>query len=356
MRTVILRLEKVAGKLALNISGFASSQRAIGKGLVLSLSESFIKICALTLIVTCIWFAPAQAQMDAALPFKEDVAQSERMAIDGVWRVSTINKRLRIEAGRAYVIDPWVHAFIMQVKPDMVTIQNIQRLGPGVFIADDLPLMGQARFKLRPDGNLDARVAGAFGPAKYQLIKENVDDQAAFQAELSATDFGSDADFDNVGTQPAQKLETWHVFVQKAWCTGRGHEVALVKSAEGTVSVEAYKGGNSSRPVTTGDKKISVKCKRNFDTKTYKYDDGDAGLLVLTGTREQISSYILDYELSVRYTPSNRRKRWGHKKSFKRPNPLKNGLDVGKSQTLKWFAGIKNKPDVTMKVKFERVK
>ena len=64
----------------------------------------------------------ASAQSPAALPMKDSVPASQSSAIDGVWTISTLGKRIRIEGGRAYAVDSWIHAFLWEVQPDMVVL------------------------------------------------------------------------------------------------------------------------------------------------------------------------------------------------------------------------------------------
>ena len=81
-------------------------------------------------------------QIPAFLPDKYSVTRSEALPIDGVWMISTIRKKIRIEQGRAYALDPWLHLFVLKVQPDMVVMQNFRRTDAGRYAADDLPLMG----------------------------------------------------------------------------------------------------------------------------------------------------------------------------------------------------------------------
>jgi len=125
-------------------------------------------------------------QMAAFLPDKYDVAESDALPIDGVWMISTIRKKIRIEKGRAYAVDPWLHMFTLKVQRDMVVLQNFDRVGPGEYTADDLPLLGPATFRLLPNGNMKVTVQGILGPARYTLVKRKYDNESNLQAELLA--------------------------------------------------------------------------------------------------------------------------------------------------------------------------
>lgn len=107
----------------------------------------------------------------AFLPDKYSVARSEALPIDGVWLISTIKKKIRIEQGRAYAVDPWLHMLVLKVQPDMVVMQNFRRSDAGTYQADDLPLLGPATMKLNGEGNLDVSVQGKLGPVRYGLVR-----------------------------------------------------------------------------------------------------------------------------------------------------------------------------------------
>lgn len=125
-------------------------------------------------------------QMNAFLPNKATVAATERMDIDGVYMISTIGKAIRIERGRAYAVDSWLHMLTLKVQPDMVVMRNIQQTGPTTYVADDLPLMGKADMTVSPDGAIAVTVAGSVGPAQYVLVP------AAGTTPAPSPDYGDD--------------------------------------------------------------------------------------------------------------------------------------------------------------------
>ena len=130
--------------------------------------------------------AQGTPSIPAFLPLSHQVAETEALPIDGVWTISTIGKRIRIERGRAYAVDPWLHLFVLKVQKDMVVLRDFRRLGPGHYRADDLPLLGPATFTLNPNGNLNVHVQGSLGPVAYNLIQQQVDDPGALDAEIAA--------------------------------------------------------------------------------------------------------------------------------------------------------------------------
>ncbi|MGR8936101.1 MAG: hypothetical protein ACU837_17245 [Gammaproteobacteria bacterium] len=134
----------------------------------------FLTLCSLSLIISSCAVQPGQ-HVPALLPMADSVPAGESMDIDGVWRVSTISKNIRIEGGRAYAVDSWLHLFTLEVKPNMVVIRNIMPDGMGGYTGEDLPLMGKWQAKSASDGALDVRVAGALGPAYYRLLPVETD-------------------------------------------------------------------------------------------------------------------------------------------------------------------------------------
>lgn len=109
-------------------------------------------------------------QMDAFLPSREAVPEGPAMAIDGDYTISTIGKRIRFEGGRAYAVEPWLHAFTLKVRPGMVVIRDVTETGNGAYTFEDLPLMGRGTLQVADNGTMSAQVAGSLGPANYQLI------------------------------------------------------------------------------------------------------------------------------------------------------------------------------------------
>ncbi len=153
-------------------------------------------LCA-ALVAVC-WLAPASAQdaieaaLDAAgvpqvpaiLPDRYSVDTTEALPIDGVWRINTINKRIRIEQGRAYAVDRWRHLLVLEVKPDMVVLQNFRRTGVGSYSAEDP--VGPVTLDLAADGNLDVVVKTPLFPVRYRLIRIEPQYPDALAHELSA--------------------------------------------------------------------------------------------------------------------------------------------------------------------------
>jgi hypothetical protein len=83
----------------------------------------------------------------------------------------------------------------------MVVMQNFQRVRPGQYTADDLPLLGQAAMRLTANGDLDVSVASKFGPVQYKLIRLEEQYPDILQKEMQAANLsgGSNSAFDDMG-------------------------------------------------------------------------------------------------------------------------------------------------------------
>lgn len=115
--------------------------------------------------------APAQtvqAQIPGLLPHADQVAATQPMAIDGVWQIRELGKHIIIEAGRAYALESWIHAFVFEIQPDMVVLRNFEQTAPNAYVADDLPLMARANMTIEENGSMTATVASLV-PVTYHL-------------------------------------------------------------------------------------------------------------------------------------------------------------------------------------------
>lgn len=122
--------------------------------------------------------------LGAALPGRYAVDLGEPLPIDGVWRLSTNNKRMRIERGRAFAVDGWNYALLFRVNPEQVTMTDLRRESAGVYLGRDILLNGDSKLTLRADGNLGVRIASFPFPVEFVLIREALDDPATLDEEL----------------------------------------------------------------------------------------------------------------------------------------------------------------------------
>ncbi len=128
-------------------------------------------------------------QIPAFLPLSHTVAPaSQAMPLDGVWNITSINKRIRIDRGRAYAVDSWLHLFVLQVQPNMVVIKDIVKTGAGEYSGNDLPLLGVSTFKASASGNLDVTVQAPLGPIRYVLAPVELEDRDWFERDRDGKD------------------------------------------------------------------------------------------------------------------------------------------------------------------------
>ena len=118
---------------------------------------------------------PQIPQIPAFLPMAHTVPAGEASPIDGEWMITSIGKRIRIQRGRAFAVDSWLHLFVLKVQPMMVVIKDIRRTGRDEYAGQDLPLMGPWTARQQQDGNLAVSVQGALGPVNYTLMPVSLD-------------------------------------------------------------------------------------------------------------------------------------------------------------------------------------
>jgi hypothetical protein len=221
------------------------------------------------LLASSVMFGATSAQ--AQLPDVATVAPGEATDADGTYVVSTINKRITIENGRAYVIDPWTQALIFRIQPGMVTLQNFRKTGPDTYEADDLPMMGKVVFNRQPNGTLQGVVKGVFGEAKYALVP----------TEYASIGDGSGAGTPPDGVAPAPAIvrdRIYQLHVSKSRCLGSD----LLRKTYGGVLNVRLQDPNGNR-VTSQNRNFEVKCTRKGPrNQSYKFYDAGPGALTIT--------------------------------------------------------------------------
>jgi hypothetical protein len=176
-----------------NVSYKQASGALAGLGLVLVSACAGTEAIAAGTMGDAFAAAAGIPQMDAFLPYAEDVPETEALSIDGDWKISTLGKTIRIDSGRAYALDPWTHAMTLKVRRNMVVMRNIRKIDAETFSGDDLPLMGPATMTQLDDGRLSVTVQ-SFPPYKYFLIP--VSSRAAPDPDA---DLGGDEDDEPIG-------------------------------------------------------------------------------------------------------------------------------------------------------------
>ena len=137
---------------------------------------------------------PQIPQIPAFLPMAHTVPMGEATPIDGEWTINTIGKRIRIQRGRAYAVDPWLHMFVLKVNPMMVVLSDITTADGQNYVGKDLPLMGKWTATLGQDGMLNATVQTMVGPVRYGLMPVRIDDQDAYEQAKSGDSYTDDYD------------------------------------------------------------------------------------------------------------------------------------------------------------------
>ncbi|MEO1554507.1 MAG: hypothetical protein AAFR82_11305 [Pseudomonadota bacterium] len=108
-------------------------------------------------------------QMDAFLPYETQVPATEALPIDGDYTISTLGKRVRIDRGRSYALDPWTHAMTLKIRPNMVVGKDFRQISATEYTSQDLPLLGAATMKVQSDGRIAVSVA-SIPPYNYTLL------------------------------------------------------------------------------------------------------------------------------------------------------------------------------------------
>lgn len=140
------------------------------------------------LILSVVLIQPAAA-IPAFLPHMDTVPEGQPMAIDGVWKVSAINKKVRYEAGRVYAVDDWYHLLVLHIQPGMVVQKNVAQSAPGTYVSDDLPMMTHSSATLQPNGRLKY-TAGVFSS---ELVPVELDYPELMDEELQKLGGGGHA-------------------------------------------------------------------------------------------------------------------------------------------------------------------
>lgn len=130
-------------------------------------------------------------EIPAFLPYASDVPMTKKLPVDGEWMINNIRKRIRIEGGRAYAVDSWLHLFVLKVQPLMVVQKNWRRTGKGRYTGEDLPLLGPFTATLDASGNMQMNVQGKLGPVNLTLSPVRLDSQRRFDQEIGGSG-GSD--------------------------------------------------------------------------------------------------------------------------------------------------------------------
>ena len=142
-----------------------------------------------TLVLVLAAGAAAQTQLQplpAMLPDKTTLPPGPPLPIDGMWRLDAVSARVRIEGGRIFALDPWLHLLVWRILPGMVVTKDVARTGPGTYAGEDLPSLGPWSATLNDNQQLAVHIDGKLGPVDLVLTLLQPDDPAAFRAERAA--------------------------------------------------------------------------------------------------------------------------------------------------------------------------
>jgi len=129
---------------------------------------------------------PNVPKVPAFLPTVDQVSARQAMPIDGTWLVPAIGKKIRIDGGRAYAVDGWVHLFVLDIQPGMVVLKDLTPTGPGQYAGEDLPLMGKLTARVMADRSITVNVAGMLGAVSYKLVPVQINNSDWYQQEMQA--------------------------------------------------------------------------------------------------------------------------------------------------------------------------
>lgn len=127
---------------------------------------------------------PAPGGIRALMPMHTEEPATKPLPIDGVWRMSLTNTRIRIKEGRSWAVDGYPTHLVMAVHPGQIISRYIEPSGTGGYTGDDLPSISELHLQLRPDMSLAAKVGPLTGPIDFFLTPIAVDDPVAFRIAL----------------------------------------------------------------------------------------------------------------------------------------------------------------------------
>lgn len=127
---------------------------------------------------------PEVPKIPAFLPNIAQVPASQPMPIDGTWIITSIGKKVRIDAGRVYAVDGWLHMFVLDIQPGMVVQKNIMPTGPGRYRGEDLPLMGSFTANVQADRSLRYTVSTLMGPMSFTAMPVQLNNAKWFTQEM----------------------------------------------------------------------------------------------------------------------------------------------------------------------------
>ena len=149
-----------------------------------------------------------------------------------------------------------------------------------------------------------------------------------------------------VAPEQPKPVERWTVYVRHLACTkGLGD---FTKQVSGWVSLEGIPGSDGSSEQRAPDKKVSAPCKLKREYEAFGYGPGAAGLLAISGTRQEIAGYSV--HVTLRVDGRDKPAEW----QVAQPEPLRKGLNVGATQSMAWEIEAPLKPKIWVDIRFKR--
>ncbi|MEM6681304.1 MAG: MAC/perforin domain-containing protein [Pseudomonadota bacterium] len=191
-------------------------------------------------------------------------------------------------------------------------------------------------------------------PEIYVKVRKNLKRALDFYLQQNATELSDESFLPTI--RPKEKPEKWYVYIRHVDCQRKSSIGPSIYTLEGKVSVKAYQAVQGNGDASAKDLSFSVKCrpKKKKFRKTIDYAEGDNGLLVLRGYREEMMTYVVEYDFDWKFKP-NLGKRRKNDKKYTAPKPLHDGLDIDDKKTYKWTMKTgPTVPKVVLHVRFKR--
>ena len=138
------------------------------------------------LLLTGLVFLQGCAPKTATLPKLDATPAKAALPYDGTWLIAGVNKKIRIDSGRAFALDSWNHWGSI-IEPEMVLLTSMRVTEPGVIKASDLSYSASPwEGRLSEDGNLAVTIQSKPWPVTYSLVPLDLDYPEAVQQEMAS--------------------------------------------------------------------------------------------------------------------------------------------------------------------------
>jgi len=118
------------------------------------------------------------------LPEYSTVAASDPQPIDGIWLDEAASRRFRIEAGRIWLLDPWIVG-PLRIDPGQVLVTEIRQVAPNQYSGKDIAAPGTWTAVADAEG-LSITVYWALPPVHSSLVAVELDDRAWYDEQLAS--------------------------------------------------------------------------------------------------------------------------------------------------------------------------